>query len=75
MKMIKIDVIGMTSDESVSRINGALGDIPGVKIVDMDLKGNAVYVIINDGIDIEHIKNIIKNAGYNPGLHITWIID
>ena len=75
MKIIKIDITGMTSDEAVSKINGALADIPGVKTVDTVLKENAVYIIMNDGINIEYIKNIIKNAGYNPGLHIIWTIE
>lgn len=74
MKMFKIDVIGMMSESDVNKINGRLSDIHGVKMADAVLKENAVYIIIENNIDIESVKNIIRNAGYTPGLHISWVI-
>ena len=75
MKMIKIDVGGMTSESDVNKLNAILMEsISGVKMTDAVLKKQAVYIIIDNHIDAESIKNIIRNAGYTPGLYISWII-
>ncbi len=75
MKMVKIDVSGMSSEKSVNEINAVLLKIDGVKTADAVLKENAVYIIFNDNhVDIENIKNNIEKLGYTPGLHITWTI-
>ncbi|MCL4546363.1 MAG: hypothetical protein M1576_01310 [Deltaproteobacteria bacterium] len=74
MKIFKIDVNWMMSESDVNKINGRLSDIHGVKMADAVLKKNAVYIIIENNIDIESVKNIIRNAGYNPELHIIWVI-
>ena len=74
MKMIKIDVSGMASERDVNKINGRLSDIHGVKMADAVLSENAGYIITDNNINIESIKSIIRNAGYNPGLHISWVI-
>ena len=70
MKKFKIDVIGMMSESDVNKINGRLSDIHGVKMADAVLSENAVYIITDNNINIESVKSIIRNAGYNPGLHI-----
>ena len=74
MKMIKIDVTGMMSERDVNKINDMLSAIHGVKMADAVLKENAVYIVIEDNVDIENIKNIIRNAGYKAGLHISCVI-
>ena len=74
MKMIKIDVSGMASERDVNKINGMLSDIHGVKMADAALSENAVYIITDNNINIESVKSIIRNAGYTPGLHISWVI-
>ena len=74
MKMFKFDVTGMMSERDVNKINGTLSAIHGVKMADAVLKENAVYIIIENNIDMESVKNIIRNAGYTPGLYISWII-
>ena len=75
MKMTKIDVGGMMSERNVNKLNAILKEsIFGVKMADVVLKEQAVYIIIDDHIDVESIKNIIRHAGYTPELHISWII-
>ncbi len=74
MKMIKIDVSGMMSEKCVDKINEAIKTIHGIKMVDAVLNENAGYIIIKNNIDIEGIKNIIRKAGYIPGLHISWVV-
>ena len=74
MKMIKIDVSGMASEGDVNKINGRLSAIHGVKMANAVLEEDAAYIIIENNIDIESVKNIIRNAGYTPGLHISWVI-
>ena len=75
MKMIKIDVGGMASESDVNKLNAILSEsIFGVKMADAVLKEHAVYIIIDNHIYVENIKNLIKKAGYSPGLHISWVI-
>ncbi len=56
MKMIKIDVDGMMSERDVNKINKAVEAIHGIKMCDAVLKENAVYIIIEDDLNIENIK-------------------
>ena len=56
MKMFKIDVTGMMSERDVNKINGTLSAIHGVKMADAVLKENAVYIIIENNIDMESVK-------------------
>ena len=75
MKMIKIDVGGMSSESDVNKLNAILKEsIFGVKMADAVLKEQAVYIIIDNHIEVESIKNLIRHAGYTQGLHISWII-
>ena len=75
MKMIKIDVGGMASESDVNKLNAILEEsVFGVKMANAVLKEHAVYIIIDNHIYVEDIKNLIKHAGYSPGLHISWVI-
>ena len=74
MKMFKIDVIGMMSESDVNKMNGRLSDIHGVKMADTVLKGKCRLYYDHNNINIESVKSIIRNAGYTPGLHISWVI-
>ncbi len=84
MKMFKIDVIGMMYERDINKINSTLLAIHGVKMADAVLinfksvltfkRKCRLYHYRKNNIDIERVKNIIRNEGYSAGLHISWII-
>ena len=67
MKEIKIEVGGMTCEHCVARVNKFVKEVKGVKEVNTILKENMSYVVADDEVSVETIKNSIKEAGYIPG--------
>jgi len=60
----KIYIEGMSCQHCVNHVTEALKEIPGVKTVDVDLKGKYAIVEADRQIDDGEIKNAIEEAGY-----------
>lgn len=66
MKREKITIDGMSCDHCVMAIEKALGKLPGISNVRVNLKTNSADVEFDDtAISINQIFDEIDNQGYN----------
>ncbi|HQO04294.1 MAG TPA: copper ion binding protein [Spirochaetota bacterium] len=66
MKREKISIEGMSCGHCVMAIENALGKLPGISDVRVDLKTNSADVEFDDtAISINQIFDEIDNQGYN----------
>ena len=61
----KLNVEGMSCEHCVKSIKKAVGDLAGVKSVEVDLKGKTVTIDYDDkSVNIPMIKDAIEDQGY-----------
>jgi len=65
MKKIKLKIGGMHCTSCVMLIEGDLEDCEGVKCANCNYAKGECTIETDEKIDLETIKNIIKNDGYS----------
>jgi|MTBAKSStandDraft_1061840.scaffolds.fasta_scaffold201707_1 copper chaperone len=66
MEVKDINVFGMSSIKCENKIKSAVGDLDGVKGVQVSLCDHKVSVAYDeDKVSLDNIKSTIKNQGYN----------
>ncbi len=60
----RIFIEGMSCQHCVTHVTQALKEIPGVKTVDVDLKGKYAVVEADRQIEDGEIRDAIEEAGY-----------
>ncbi len=60
----QVFIEGMSCQHCVNHVTQALKEIPGVKAVDVNLKGKYAIVEADRQIDEGEIRNAIEEAGY-----------
>lgn len=68
MKTVKLSVEGMHCDGCVSRVEAALGRVPGTENVDVSLDGGAAEVQAEDSATEEAFVEAVEEAGYTATL-------
>lgn len=68
MKTVKLSVEGMHCEGCVSRVESALGDVPGVEDVDVSLDRGAADVRAEDSADDRALVEAVAEAGYTASL-------
>ena len=64
MKELKLNVEGMVCTGCENRIKKALSTIEGVKKVKANHKEKLVTLKISDNVDLENIKKVISDLGF-----------
>lgn len=64
-----VNVRGMTCQHCVGSVSGALGEVPNVQDVAVDLDSGDVTITSTDEIPAESIEKAVADAGYSvsPG--------
>jgi copper ion binding protein len=57
-------VLGMTCEHCVAAVSGALGELPGVSSVDVDL-GEGKVVVHGSSLDDAAVRGAVEAAGYS----------
>jgi copper chaperone len=66
MKREKILIEGMSCSHCVMAIEKALGELPGISHIRVDLKTNSAEIEFDDTcISLSDVYDIIDNQGYN----------
>lgn len=66
MKIITLDVQGMSCDHCVKAVNGALTDLEGVSKVDVNLETGKVDVEFDDSkVNLDQMKEAVEDQGYD----------
>lgn len=65
MSRLTLRVPDMSCGHCVSAISDAVGGLPGVTEVDVDLESKLVEVD-GDGVDVAPVEAAIREAGYEP---------
>jgi copper chaperone len=65
MAKLILRVDGMSCDHCVKAITKAIGALPGVSDVTVDLKGKAVTVDHDPALSVDKIKYEIEEQGYD----------
>lgn len=58
------EVTGMTCGHCASSVREELGELPGVRVVDVDFAGGAVEVASETALDPAQVAEAIRTAGY-----------
>jgi copper chaperone len=65
MEKVILEVNGMSCEHCVKAIKNSLSEIDGIEKVDISLEEGTVTVEYDSSkVEIENIKNIIEDAGY-----------
>jgi copper chaperone len=65
MEKVILEVNGMSCEHCVKAIKNSLSEIDGIEKVDISLEEGTVTVEYDTSkVEIENIKNIIEDAGY-----------
>lgn len=66
MEKVILNVDGMSCEHCVKAVNGAVGDLPGVSGVAVDLEGKTVAVEFDASkVSVDEIKAEIEDQGYD----------
>ena len=65
MLEVKLVVVGMTCNSCVNRVDEGLSAINNVNSTLIDLDSGLVKINLNDEIDDEKLKNVIRKMGYS----------
>ena len=57
------DVTGMTCEHCVAAVTTKVGEVPGVRAVDVDLASGRV--VVHGGANGEAVRHAIEEAGYS----------
>lgn len=68
MKTVKLSVEGMHCDGCVSRVEAALGQVPGAEDVDVSLDDGAAEIRAADSAAGEAFVDAVEEAGYTATL-------
>lgn len=68
MKTVKLTVEGMHCDGCVSRVEAALGQVPGAEDVDVSLDDGAAEIRAADSTAGEAFVDAVEEAGYTATL-------
>lgn len=68
MKTVKLSVEGMHCDGCVSRVEAALGQVPGAEVVDVSLDDGAAEIRAADSAAGEAFVDAVEEAGYTATL-------
>lgn len=62
----KLAIEGMKCSHCVANLNDVLTeDITGVEVLEVSLEGKYAIVDMDDGVDIEKVKELIEDLGFN----------
>jgi copper ion binding protein len=61
------DVKGMTCGHCVAYVSNALGNLPGVDAVDVDLDAGTATVTSDGPVDTDAVREAVTEAGYELG--------
>jgi copper chaperone len=64
MSTVTVTVSGMSCGHCATSIREEVGNIPGVKAIDVDLKTGEVIVDSESPIETRTIKDAVEEAGY-----------
>jgi copper chaperone len=59
-------VTGMTCQDCVSSVTEEIGEIPGVRNVDVALDTGQVTVTSDEPVSIDDVRAAVSEAGYEP---------
>lgn len=65
--MEKIKIEGMSCQHCVMAVTKALGSIPGIKNLKVDLPSGEATFENSQNVDRARIRKAVKDAGYRPG--------
>lgn len=66
MEKIIFNVEGMSCEHCVKSVKGALGELDGVKSVEVSLEEKTVTIEYDkDSVTVEDMKNAIEDQGYD----------
>lgn len=64
MTTVTVNVTGMSCGHCVSAVRGELGNIPGVRAVDVDVTSGKVTIDSDGAVDVDAVKDAVEEAGY-----------
>jgi copper ion binding protein len=64
MNTTTVTVMGMSCGSCASTVREEIGEIPGVRKVDVDLGSGKVIIESADPVEAMSIKNAVEEAGY-----------
>jgi copper chaperone len=64
MKAVTVTVAGMSCGHCASSVKGEVGQIPGVKAVDVDLSTGTVVIDSDSPVETAAIRDAVEEAGY-----------
>lgn len=64
MSTTTVTVMGMTCGSCALTVREEIGELPGVRAVDVDLGSGTVVIESDDPVEPVAIKNAVEEAGY-----------